>query len=99
MFDSNTNIILNAQSLQAKIIIIFEIHRKILFILIMLIVVLKSLKLYKKTLLSYRLKCRKNKENKNSRMSKTNKGNLILLSKFAVCVLKSQDLKLTKLTF
>ena len=65
----------------------------------MLIVVLKSLKLYKKTLLSYRLKCRKNKENKNPRMSKTNKGNLILLSKFAVCVLKNQDLKLTKLTF
>ena len=69
----------------------------------MLIVVLKSLKLslklYKNTLLSYRLKCRKNKENKNPRMSKTNKGNLILLSKFAVCVLKNQDLKLTKLTF
>lgn len=30
MFDNNTNIILNAQSLQAKIIIIFEIHRKII---------------------------------------------------------------------
>ena len=36
-------------------------------------------------MLSYRLKCRKNKENKNPRMSKTDKRRLILSSKCVVC--------------
>ena len=36
-------------------------------------------------MLSYCLKCRKNTENINSKVSKTNNGKIMLLSEFAIC--------------
>ena len=44
----------------------------------------KKFKLHK-TMLSYYLKCRKNKENKNPKVARSKKGRIILLSKCAVC--------------
>ena len=41
---------------------------------------------------SYCLKCRKNTENINPRVSKTGNGRTMLLSKCAICVVKNQDL-------
>ena len=38
-----------------------------------------------KTMPSYCLKCKKNKENINSRVSKTSNGKIMLLSKCAIC--------------
>ena len=50
-------------------------------------------------MLSYRLKCRKNKGNKNPKVAKTKNGTIMLLSKCAVCnsknskFLKEQEAK------
>ena len=50
-------------------------------------------------MLSYHLKCRKNKENKNPKVAKTKNGTIMLLSKCAVCnsknskFLKEQEAK------
>ena len=41
---------------------------------------------------SYCLKCRKNTENINPRVSKTTNGKTMLLSKCAICICKNQDL-------
>ena len=41
-------------------------------------------------MLSYYLKCRKNTENKNTRVAKTNKGKLMFLSKCSVCIKKQE---------
>ena len=45
-------------------------------------------------MLSYFLKCRKNTESKNLKVSRTKNGGVMLLSKFALC--KSEKLKLIK---
>ena len=45
----------------------------------------KSLNSKYKTMLSYCLKCRKNTKNINPKISKTNNGKIMLLSKCAIC--------------
>ena len=45
-----------------------------------------------KTMLSYCLKCIKDTENINQRVSKTSNGKTMILSKFAICDSKNQNL-------
>ena len=45
---------------------------------------------------SYCLKCRKDTENINPRVSNTSNGRTIILSKCAICVVKTQDVLKTK---
>ena len=48
--------------------------------------------MYKYKIKSYCLKCRKDTENINPKVSKTSNGRTTLLSKFAICGGKNQDL-------
>ena len=52
--------------------------------------------MYKYKMKSYCLKCRKNTENIYPKVSKTNNGRTMLLSKCAICGNKNQDLLKTK---
>ena len=45
-------------------------------------------------MLSYRLKCRKNKESENTKVARTKNGRIMLLSKYMVC--NSRKLKIIK---
>ena len=47
---------------------------------------------YKETMLSYCLKCKKNNENINPKVSKTTNGKTMILSKCAICGTKNQNL-------
>ena len=49
------------------------------------------IKYYKETMLSYCLKCRKNIESINPKVSKTSNGKTIILSKCAVCDSKKSN--------
>ena len=49
------------------------------------------IKYYKETMLSYCLKCRKNTESINPKVSKTSNGKTIILSKCAVCDSKKSN--------
>ena len=48
------------------------------------------IKYYKETMLSYCLKCKKNTESINPKVSKTSNGKTMILSKCAICGSKSK---------
>ena len=53
---------------------------------------MKKLKLYIKAMFSHCLKCRINTESKNPNVVRTKNGEILLLSKYAVCDNKSRNL-------